>query len=126
MNSILLLGNDILILGLAAMLRVRGRRVMARGGDHRDLDTVLAGPRPDAILIDLTTAWRDDFALLRRLRIMPHFREVPVLVLSPGTITDDHAMLDARLRSLGARPLLSPHDLDDVLSELERSLVSVA
>ena len=125
-NPILLLGNDLLILGLAAMLRARGRRVMARGGDHRDLDMALAGLRPDAILIDLTTAWRDDFALLRRLQIMPQFREVPVLVLSPGTIMDDHAMLDARLRSLGARPLLSPHDLDDVLSELERSLVSVA
>jgi len=125
-NLILLLGNDLLILGLAAMLRARGRRVVARGGDCRDLDMILAGSRPAAILIDLMTAWRDDFALLRRIRTSPQFGTVPVLVLSPGTIGQDSAMLDARLRALGAQPLLSPHDLDDVLHELERSLVSVA
>ena len=87
---------------------------------------ILAGSRPAAILIDLMTAWRDDFALLRRIRTSPQFGTVPVLVLSPGTIGQDSAMLDARLRALGAQPLLSPHDLDDVLHELERSLVSVA
>lgn len=125
-NPILLLGSDLLILGLAAMLRARGRRVLARGVDHQDLDMILAGPRPAAILIDLMVAWRDDFALLRRIRLMSQFSGVPILVLSPGTVADDHAMLDARLRSLGAQPLLSPHDLDDVLNELERSLVSVA
>ncbi len=123
---ILLLGNDLLTLGLAAMLRARGRRVLVRGGDHQDLDMVLAGPCPTAILIDLMIAWRDDFALLRRIRLLPQFSGVPVLVLSPGTVTDNHALLDSRLRSLGVQPLLSPHDLDDVLNELERSLVSVA
>jgi CheY-like chemotaxis protein len=125
-NPILLLGSDLLILGLAAMLRARGRRVLARGGEHQDLDMVLAGPRPAAIMIDLMTAWRDDFALLRRIRLLSQFSGVPVLVLSLGTVTDDHALLDSRLRALGVQPLLSPHDLDDVLNELERSLVSVA
>ncbi|HEY8599929.1 MAG TPA: hypothetical protein VIL85_15940 [Thermomicrobiales bacterium] len=125
-NPIVLLGNDLLILGLAAMLRARGRRVLVRGGEHRDLDSLLTGPRPAAILIDLMTAWRDDFILLRRIRLLSQLSDVPVLVLSPGTITKDRAMLDARLRSFGAQPLLSPHDLDDVLHELERSLVSVA
>jgi CheY-like chemotaxis protein len=99
---------------------------MARSGEPHDLDTALAGSRPAAILIDLMTAWHDDFALLRRIRTLSQFSAVPVLVLSPGTIGHDHAMLDSRLRALGAQPLLSPHDLDDVLSELERSLVSVA
>ena len=125
-GSILLLGNDLLILGLAAMLRSRGRRVMVRGGERQDLDLALIGPRPAAILIDLMTAWRDDFALLRRIRLLSQFSEVPVLVLSPGTVKDDCDTLDSRLRALGAQPLLSPHDLDDLLNALERSLVSVA
>lgn len=125
-NPILLVGNDLLILGLAAMLRARGRRVVVRGGESRDIDLALTGSRPAAILIDLMTAWRDDFALLRRIRLMSQFSEVPVLVLSPGTVTDDCGTLDSRLRALGALPLLSPHDLDDVLHELERSLISVA
>jgi CheY-like chemotaxis protein len=125
-NPIVLIGNDLLMLGLAAMLRARGRHVLIRGGGRHDLDMVLAGPRPAAILIDLMAAWHDDFALLRQLRSLPQFGAVPVLVLSPGTIGHDHAMVDSRLRALGAQPLLSPHDLDDVLHELERSLVSVA
>lgn len=125
-DPILLIGNDLLILGLAAMLRARGRRVLVRGGGRHDLDTALAGSRPAAILIDLMTAWHDDFALLRQIRILPQFGAVPILVLSPGTIGHDYAMLDSRLRALGVQPLLSPHDLDDVLNELERSLVSVA
>lgn len=122
----LLIGHDLLVLGLAALLRERGVRAIVRGGERHDLEGILGGPAPGVIIVDLLIARRDDFALLRRLRAGAQFAEVPILVLSSGTIGKERAALESRLRSLGARPLLSPHDLDDVLSELGQSLVSVA
>jgi DNA-binding NarL/FixJ family response regulator len=126
-NPILIIGHDILALGLAAMLRARGVRVVVvRGAEPNGNPLSLPGPRPAAIIIDLLIAKRDDFALLRQLRAMPHLEGVPVLVLSPGTVAQDASALEARLRAFAAQPLLTPHDLDTVLGELERSLASVA
>ena len=125
-EPILIIGHDILAFGLAAMLRARGMRVIVRGGDRRDSDSLLAAPRPSAIIIDLMVARRDDFALLRRMQATQHLAGVPVLVLSPGTVSKDSVALENQLRAFAARPLLTPHDLDSVLSELERAPASVA
>jgi DNA-binding NarL/FixJ family response regulator len=125
-NPILIIGHDILALGLAAMLRARGMRVVVRGAEPGGSPLSLPGPRPAAIIIDLLIAKRDDFALLRQLRALPQLEGVPVLVLSPGTVAKDAPALEARLRAFAAQPLLTPHDLDTVLGELKRSLASVA
>lgn len=125
-EPILVIGHDILALGLAAMLRARGMRVVVRGGDRDDGAALLAGPPPAAIIIDLMVARRDDFALLRRLRELKTHRGVPLLVLSPGTISKDVAGLERTLRAFNARPLLDPHDLDTVIGELRRAPASVA
>lgn len=122
----LLIGHDLLVLGLAASLRARGVRAIVRGAERHDLEGIFGGPAPGVIIVDLLVAWRDDFALLRRLRAGAQFANVPILVLSTGTIGKERAALESRLRSFGAQPLLSPHDLDDLLSEVEHSLVSVA
>lgn len=122
----LIIGNELLALGLAAQLRGRGEYVLVRGALRHDLDGVLNGAVPSAVIIDLLVAHRDDFLLLRRLQASARFCGVPVLVLSPGTIGPERTTLEARLRSLGARPLLAPHGIDDILNELARSRVSVA
>lgn len=122
----LLIGHDLLVLGLAAYLRGQGMRVLVRGDLRQDFDSMLAGAVPSAIVVDLLVARRDDFLLLRRLQASARLSRVPVIVLSTGTIGSERATLEARLRSLGTRPLLAPHDIDDVLGELERSRVSVA
>ena len=93
---------------------------------RHDLDSGLNGGAPAAIIIDLLVARRDDFLLLRRLRGSARFARVPIIVLSTGTLGGERAGLEARLRSFGARPLLAPHDIDDVVSELERSRLSIA
>lgn len=121
-HSTLLIGHDLLILGLAAQLRARGARVVVRAELRRDLEAAIGGAVPSAIIVDLLVARRDDFALLRRLRDYTPLARVPIIVLSAGTIGVERATLESRLRSLGARPLLAPHDLDDVLEEVERSL----
>lgn len=124
-GPILIIGHDILALGLAAMLRSRGLRVIVRDG-AQDNALLLSGPRPAALVIDLMVARRDDFAILRRVRAAAHLAGLPVLVLSPGTVSRNGAELEGRLRDYDARPLLTPHDLDSLLAELERSLISVA
>jgi DNA-binding response OmpR family regulator len=125
-HTTLLIGHDLLVLGLAAYLRERGGQVLVRDDLRHDLDSGLNGAVPSAIIIDLLVARRDDFLLLRRLRGSARFARVPIIVLSTGTLGVERAGLEARLRSFDARPLLAPHDIDDVVGELERSRMSVA
>lgn len=124
-SPLVVIGHDILALGLAAMLRARGTRVLVRDGTYEGA-VVPAGIRPAAIIVDLLVARRDEFALLRTLRADPRFCGVPILVLSPGTVSREQRSLEERLRALDVRPLLSPHDLDAVMGELERSLAQAA
>ena len=121
-HSTLLIGHDLLILGLAAQLRVRGARVVVRTEVRHGIAGACGDAMPTAIIVDLLVARPDDFALLRRLRGYAPLARVPIIVLSAGTLGAEQATLEARLRSLGTRPLLAPHDLDDVLDEVDHSL----
>src|SRR5213595_2843128 len=67
----------------------------------------------------LVAALRADFQVLRRLRGEPSLAGVPILVSSPGTVTDDPAWLERRLRPLDVRLLLEPHDLEAILGEMK-------
>ena len=123
---VLIIGHDLLALGLAALLRARGQRVIVRGGRREELVTLLIPRHPAAIIVDLLVAQRDDFSLLRRLRAVRELAAVPLLVLSPGTIERDAPGLESQLRGFGAQPMLSPHDLDAVLGALASPQRSVA
>ena len=125
-DTTLLIGPDLLVLGLAARLREQGGLVQVRGDSRHDFDSVLNGAVPSAIIVDLLVARRDDFLALRRLRGAARFAHVPIIVLSTGTLGAEQLGLEARLRSFDARPLLTPHDIEDVVVELERSRMSVA
>jgi CheY-like chemotaxis protein len=125
-DPILIIGHDLLALGLAALLRSRGQRVVVRGGTRDHIAALVVPANPVAIIVDLMVACRDDFALLRRLRSTPVLASTPIVVLSPGTIGHDAATLERQLRAFAAQPMLSPHDLDAVLGELARSHASVA
>jgi len=125
-DPILIIGHDLLALGLAALLRSRGQRVVVRGGTREDIAALVVPASPDAIIVDLMVACRDDFALLRRLRSAPTLATTPILVLSPGPVGQDAGMLERQLRAFSAEPMLSPHDLDAVMGELARSDASVA
>lgn len=120
-DPVLIIGHDILALGLAAMLRGRGQRVIVRGGTREEIAALTIPQRPAAIIADLMVARRDDFALLRVLRATAALADVPILVLSPGTV-NEAAALERQLRAFDARPMLSPHDLEAVLGELSRSV----
>ena len=123
---VLIIGHDLLALGLAASLRSLGQWVLVRDASQAERESLLTGPAPSAIIVDLLIASRNDFALLRTLRQQAHLLGVPTLVLSPGTVGHDRSTLESQLCALGAQPLLTPHDLDEVINELDRSLASVA
>lgn len=116
-RQIIVVGNGLFAAGLANFLRSRGHQASALDAGPDCYDILAARP-PDALIIDLLAARQDDFALLRRLRHNPILAVVPVLVSSPGTVVGDINRLERRLRALGAHPLLNPHDLDAILSEL--------
>lgn len=124
-SPLIIIGHDIMALGLAAALRARGLRVLVRG--DRDNERFLPDDtRPAAIIVDLLMAERDEYAVLQALRAEPHAADVPILVLSPGTVIGESAALEEQLRAFDARALLTPHDVDAVIREVERSLAQVA
>lgn len=124
-SPLIIIGHDIMALGLAAALRARGLGVLVRGG--KDLRVLLPpDTRPAAIIVDLLMAERDEYAVLQALRAEPDAAAVPILVLSSGTVLAGREALEAQLRAFDARALLTPHDVDAVIREVERSLAQVA
>ena len=58
-GPVLIIGHDLLALGLAAQLRSRGQRVVVWGGQHEDVAALAVPQRPAAIIVDLMVARRD-------------------------------------------------------------------
>ena len=127
-EPVLVIGPELFVYGLTAALRAQGlRAVPVLPGERGERFTLLPdGVQPGALLIDLLTARRDDFALLRRVRETPALAGVPVIVSSSGTVGADRRTVEYRLRALGTRPLLDPHDLGDIVGELYRTVATVA
>lgn len=127
-EPVLVIGPDLVVYGLTAALRARGLcavpRPMSERGDYAAL--VPEDLQPGALLIDLMVARRDDFALLRRVRETPILAGLPVIVSSSGTLGADRWTVEYRLRALGACPLLDPHDLEDIVGALYRTVATVA
>jgi CheY-like chemotaxis protein len=117
-QTIVIIGDGIYAAGLEGALRDSGYHALAVGSECSRAD-LLAELAPDALVVDLMAARRDDFQALRRLRNEPGLAGVPILVSSPGTVTDDTAWLERRLRSLDVRLLLEPHDLEAILGEVK-------
>jgi CheY-like chemotaxis protein len=127
-EPVLVIGPELFVYGVTAALRAQGLHAVPLSMSERGDSFALApeGPRPGALLIDLLVARRDDFALLRQVRETPALTDVPVIVSSSGTLGADRRTVEYRLRSLGTRPLLDPHDLADIVGELHRTLATVA
>ncbi len=122
----LLIGHDLLIFGLANALRSRGERVIVRDSSEQTIAGLDDQPPPDLILLDLLVARRHDFALVRSLRATETLATVPIIVLASGTLGPEREQLEDQLCALGVRPMLDPHELEDLLSVMACSLDSVA
>lgn len=123
--TVVVIGDGIYAVGLAGFLQARGYRAPVVSAACRNPHQLLE-QEPVALVIDLLTASAADFTLLRWLRSTPLLATLPVLVSSPGTVVDDTSALERRLRALGARTLLGPHDLETILDELLSLVPAVA
>ena len=69
----------------------------------------LAAPRPDLILLDLNLPCRTGQEVLEEIKRDPHFRRIPVVVLTSSEAEKDVQ----RCYDLGANSyVVKPHDLD--------------
>jgi signal transduction histidine kinase/DNA-binding response OmpR family regulator len=79
--------------------------------------------RPDAIILDLFTPMLDAFSLLETLRSDPFLRDIPVVVLTAGTLDDEQMRkLSAFSQNLLNKALMSEGDL---MAQLEHVLTNV-
>jgi signal transduction histidine kinase/CheY-like chemotaxis protein len=79
--------------------------------------------RPDAIILDLFTPMLDAFSLLETLRTDPFLRDIPVVVLTAGTLDDEQAQrLSTFSQNLLNKALMSEEEL---MAQLEHVLTNV-
>jgi two-component system chemotaxis response regulator CheY len=115
-RRILVVDDDISIRGfLAEALKDEGYEVQTAGNGQEALD-VIAGWRPDVILLDLMMPVMDGWSFRARQRLLPSVADVPVIVLSA---TRD---LPAKAEHLEPAYLFSkPFDLDALLTTIEQA-----
>lgn len=97
-------------------LRARGYET-ASAGDGMTAAQVCAREKPDLVLLDFYIPAADGRIMLDRLRALPGFSAMPVLVITGGVLTDVMALLPDR----GLRFLEKPLDLallDKMVAEL--------
>ncbi|ADO68434.1 response regulator [Stigmatella aurantiaca] len=75
----------------------------------------LHAAKPDLLLLDLMMPVMDGRELLRRVREDPSFQDLPVVVMSAGSISDEE-------RRTASATLAKPFELDVLLSTLDQQL----
>jgi CheY-like chemotaxis protein len=79
--------------------------------------------RPDAIILDLFTPMLDAFSLLETLRTDPFLRDIPVVVLTAGSLDDEQVQrLSAFSQNLLNKALMGEEEL---MAQLEHVLTNV-
>jgi CheY-like chemotaxis protein len=83
MATILLVDDDdIARLVVRRMIERDGHEVIEAGDGQAALDRLLEGLRPDCIILDLMMPTLGGVDVLRRLSANPHWREIPVLLMT--------------------------------------------
>jgi len=107
---------------LSTFLQIKGYRTCSADSGEKGL-VLLQLEHPDALLLDLMLPDMDGFEVLARLRAMPDYAKLPVLIVSART---DPAS-KARAEQAGASGYFTkPVRLSDLIAELERLLNSPA
>jgi len=82
---------------------------------------------PDVVLLDLMMPGMDGFEFLERVQAQPRWRDVPVVVITAKTLTDDdHRRLNGYMERIIAKGAEGPEDgrllIEDVTRLLDRAL----
>ena len=82
MTTILFVEDEAPIRDLVRFALSRAGMSMLEAGDNAEAERLLAGRRPDLILLDWMLPGGSGIALLRRLRRNPELRDLPVIMLT--------------------------------------------
>lgn len=114
MKRLLIVDDELAIVeALQDILSVEGYDVVTAFNGAEGLQRMTAA-KPDLVLLDLMMPVMDGREMLRRMREDAALRDVPVVVMSAGRISDEE-------RRTSARFLAKPFELDlllDTISEL--------
>jgi CheY-like chemotaxis protein len=114
MKRLLIVDDELAIVeALQDILSVEGYDVVTAFNGAEGLQRMTVA-RPDLVLLDLMMPVMDGREMLRRMREDAALRDVPVVVMSAGRISDEE-------RRSSARFLAKPFELDlllDTISEL--------
>ena len=102
---ILLVDDDPICLAVASLVLRQAGFTVHSAADGADALQQLQTVRPNLILSDIQMPNMDGFELARRTRLIPHFRDVPIVALTAfdGQATVQQA-LDAGFTSYMAKP----------------------
>jgi CheY-like chemotaxis protein len=113
--------NDLRLIEKILAANGRYKTILADGG-HKGWDIINTSP-PDAIILDIFMPEMDGFMILERLREVSNLRDIPVLVVSGGGLTNEQ---QEQLAEYGQR-LIEKGSLkeDDLLQSIETALKSI-
>jgi two-component system, NarL family, sensor histidine kinase EvgS len=90
---------------------LEGHYEVVEYGDAAEAYDDIRRQRPDLVLVDLSLPGRDGFWLLRELREVPAYAEVPIVAMSASIMAGD----DDRLRAAGFAGVLTKPIVDEAL-----------
>lgn len=89
--------------------------------DANDLDALAIPEAPDAVLLDIALGGHDGLEICRRMRADPHFRDVPVLLLSGQTdAATKRAGFEAGADDFVAKPFVPEELLARIDAQIRR------
>lgn len=108
---VLLVDDDAWLRGAVRSLLVsQGCRVSVASNGREAIDFLLAGDRPDIILLDLSMPVLDGVGFLRERAPWPELRQIPVVLMTG----------EAKVPALGVPVLPKPARPDDIMAALVR------
>jgi CheY-like chemotaxis protein len=107
------------IYSMTTLLEQEGAEVVCAMDGNEALAILLAGSRPDAILIDLMMPVKDGMTAIREIRQVEQLRNLPVIAVTGRAMDGDRELCIAA----GANEyMVKPVDLEKLISLLQRIL----
>jgi CheY-like chemotaxis protein len=107
------------VFAISSTLEMHGVRVTHASDGRQGIETLLAAPGTDLILMDIMMPGMDGYAAMTVIRQMPQFATLPIIAVTARAMESD------RQKSLGAGAsdyVTKPVDTDELLDCMERWL----
>jgi signal transduction histidine kinase/HAMP domain-containing protein/CheY-like chemotaxis protein len=109
------------VFAITSTLEMHGMTVTQAPDGVKGIETLLAGDRPDLILMDVMMPELDGYTAMHEIRQMPSFATLPIIAVTARAMPGD------REKSIAAGAsdyVTKPVDTDELLACMERWLVS--